>query len=106
MERRIVVCPLAELPSGAMRRAENPGAAPILVCNIEGRLWAVNDTCTHARASLSEGELEGDEVLCPVHWGRFHVPTGRATGFPAEQDLRTWPVDVEGEMIVVDLGET
>jgi ethylbenzene dioxygenase ferredoxin subunit len=105
MERHLVVCPLAELAPGEMRRVDPPENAPILVCNLNGELWAVDDTCTHSRASLSEGELEGDEVFCPVHWGKFYVPTGRARGFPAEQDLRTWPVGVQDEMIVVELGE-
>lgn len=85
----VAVCPLTELPAGAVRCADVDGVT-VAVFNIDGTLHAVADRCTHARARLSEGELEGDEVVCPVHFGRFHLPTGRALGFPATRDVETF----------------
>ncbi|NMH99662.1 bifunctional 3-phenylpropionate/cinnamic acid dioxygenase ferredoxin subunit [Pseudonocardia acidicola] len=100
-ERRTSVCPVAELPPGAMRRVEAPGTEAITVYNVDGEFHATADTCTHALASLAEGDLEGAEVSCPVHWARFDVRTGAALCFPATEDLRTYRVEVTDGMVSV-----
>jgi nitrite reductase/ring-hydroxylating ferredoxin subunit len=93
-ERRLDVCPVAELPPATMRRVESPGTEAITVYNVDGVLYATADTCTHALASLAEGDLEDAEVSCPVHWARFDVRTGAALCFPATEDLTTYRVEV------------
>jgi nitrite reductase/ring-hydroxylating ferredoxin subunit len=77
----------------------------ILLANVDGRFCAADDTCTHEEASLSTGFLEGALVRCPLHGSRFNVCTGEALEEPAEDDLRTYPVRVEGERILVGLPE-
>lgn len=94
----------AELAPGAMRRADL-GGRRILIANVEGRICAVDDTCTHEEASLSTGALKGGLVKCPLHGSRFNICTGEALEEPAEQDLRTYPVRREGERILVGLPE-
>ncbi len=91
-----------ELARGTMRRIDVPGRR-ILLANVDGRLCAVDDTCTHEAASLSTGVLRGELVKCPLHGSRFNVCTGRALEEPAEENLRTYPVRLEGGRILIDL---
>lgn len=97
------LCDAGALAPGEMRRCDVDGHAPIALYNIAGDYHATADTCTHAQASLSEGDLEGDEVVCPVHFGVFHVPTGRACGAPLSRDLEVYPVVVRDGAVWVEL---
>tara|TARA_R100001143_G_scaffold23899_1_gene24592 strand:- start:9829 stop:10182 length:354 start_codon:yes stop_codon:yes gene_type:complete len=82
------------------------GQERIAVYELRGVYYATQDGCTHAKASLSEGEiLEGDLIECPVHGGTFHIPTGRAVDFPCERPIRTYRVTDDGEFLVVDLAQ-
>ena len=91
-----------ELAPGRMKRVDL-GGRRILLANVAGRLCAVDDTCTHEDASLSTGVLKGELVRCPLHGSRFNVCTGKAMEEPAEGDLRTYPVRLDGERILVGL---
>jgi len=93
-----------ELRRGAMKRVEVRGRR-ILLANVDGRLCAVDDTCTHEEASLSTGVLKGELVKCPLHGSRFNVCTGEALEEPAQESLRTYPVRVEGERVLIDVRE-
>lgn len=94
------VGPLAELRPNEPVRVE--GEEPIAVFNIEGELFAVSDTCTHAEASLSEGFVDGAVVECPFHFARFCLRTGRALSLPATQALRTHAVVVRDGIVWVE----
>ena len=93
-----------ELAPGAMKRVDVRGRR-ILLVNVDGRICAVDDTCTHEEASLSTGVLRGELVKCPLHGSRFNVCTGKALEEPAEENLRTYPVRLEGGRILVGLPE-
>jgi len=92
--------PVSELPESAVRQVEVAGE-PVAVCNVEGEFYAIHDTCTHAEASLSEGDLSGDELVCPLHFATFNVRTGEATGGPAEEPCRPYDVRREGDELVI-----
>jgi nitrite reductase/ring-hydroxylating ferredoxin subunit len=93
-----------ELMPGKMKRVDLDGRR-ILLANVDGRYCAADDTCTHEDASLSTGFLKGDIVKCPLHGSRFNVCTGKALEEPAEEDLRTYPVRLEGGRILIGLPE-
>jgi nitrite reductase/ring-hydroxylating ferredoxin subunit len=95
---------VADLPPGTMRCVVL-GKRRVLLANVEGRICAADDTCTHEDASLSSGVLKGAWVRCPLHGSRFNVCTGDVLEEPAEEGLRTYPVRVEGERILVGLPE-
>jgi ethylbenzene dioxygenase ferredoxin subunit len=76
---------------------------PVAIYNLGGAFFATHDICTHATASLAEGDVEEDRIVCPVHFGEFHIPTGQAVEFPCERNLRTYFVTVDGDDIYVDL---
>jgi 3-phenylpropionate/trans-cinnamate dioxygenase ferredoxin component len=75
----------------------------ILLALAEGAVYAVDDMCTHEDASLSKGSLHGDCVKCPLHGSRFRLSSGEALDEPAEEALNTYPVDIEGDNIMVGL---
>ena len=79
------------LKPGSMKRIELNGLC-ILIANLNGALYAVQDTCTHEDASLYQGALEGDCVRCPLHGSRFCLTNGRAIDDPAEIDLAVYSV--------------
>jgi nitrite reductase/ring-hydroxylating ferredoxin subunit len=75
----------------------------IALYNVGGTFHATSDICTHAHAHLSDGYIEGDIVECPLHQGRFHIPTGRAISAPVTEDVLTYPVKVEGDKVLVQV---
>ena len=95
---------VGELAPGTMKRVDLRGRR-ILLANVEGRLCAVDDTCTHEDASLSTGVLKGELVKCPLHGSRFNVCTGKALEEPAEEDLTIYSVRQEGGRVLVGLPE-
>jgi nitrite reductase/ring-hydroxylating ferredoxin subunit len=88
-----------------MKRVEI-GGRRILLANVDGRFYATADTCTHEDASLSAGSLRGEIVKCPLHGSRFNVCTGQVMEEPAAENLKTYPVRVEGESILIGLTES
>lgn len=55
---------------------------PVCLINLDGEIYALNDTCTHEDASLSDGTIVGDEIECPLHGGAFFIRTGEAAAMP------------------------
>jgi len=68
----------------------------IALYNVEGEIYATDNICTHGHARLCDGFLDGHEIECPLHQGKFDVRTGRATCAPITEDARTYPVKIEG----------
>jgi len=80
----------------------------ILIANVNGKYYAVDNTCTHFGGNLSEGVLEGNVVTCPNHRAKFDVTTGKVVSAPAEalgrqdiEDLQTHVAKVEDQYIMV-----
>jgi len=78
------------------------GGISIALCNVDGKLYAIEDICTHDDGPLGEGTLDGKEVECPRHGARFDVRTGAVTRMPAVAPVRTFPVTVEGDSVFVE----
>ncbi len=84
---------------------------PILLANIGGTYYAMDDTCPHMGGSLSAGKLEGAHVICPKHGSIFDVKTGKAVKdgkilfiTAKVHDLRSYPIKIEGSDVMVGLG--
>lgn len=100
----IPVCRLADLPRGASFRLETD--PPVAVFHTEeGEVLAIDDTCTHQDASLSEGWLEGCEVECPLHASKFDLRTGAVDAPPARLPVRTHQIVIEDGMLCVVLSD-
>ncbi len=71
--------------------------------NVDGDVYATDDRCTHGDASLSEGLVEGYEVECPYHLGRFDVRTGAPMAAPCTVGLKTYPIQIrDGSVYLLD----
>ncbi|MFC4563955.1 bifunctional 3-phenylpropionate/cinnamic acid dioxygenase ferredoxin subunit [Nocardiopsis mangrovi] len=88
----LYACHLDDLPKGESLRVA--ADVPIAVFNVDGEIYAVDDTCTHQNASLSDGWLEGCFIECPLHEAAFDLRTGMPTCPPAKRPVRTHPVTV------------
>ncbi len=75
----------------------------VAVFKVGDAFFAIDDLCTHGRASLSEGYLEGFEIECPYHQGRFDIRTGMPTAAPCSVPLRVHPITIDdGQIYIVD----
>ncbi|MFD4252383.1 bifunctional 3-phenylpropionate/cinnamic acid dioxygenase ferredoxin subunit [Amycolatopsis thermoflava] len=97
----IPVCALQDLPAGEAVRIE--AEVPIAVFNVDGTLYAIDDTCTHQDASLADGWLDGCAVECPLHAACFDLRTGMPSGPPAKKPVRTHEVVVVDGQIYVNV---
>ncbi|GAA4909197.1 bifunctional 3-phenylpropionate/cinnamic acid dioxygenase ferredoxin subunit [Streptomonospora salina] len=91
----IYACHLDDLPQGESLRVMADD--PIALFNADGEIYAVDDTCTHQNASLSEGWLEGCHIECPLHEAAFDLRTGQPTCLPAKRPVRTYAVTVDDD---------
>jgi naphthalene 1,2-dioxygenase ferredoxin component len=77
------------------------GERELALCLIDNEVFAIDNTCSHAFALLSDGHLEGHEIVCPLHGGSFDVRNGEAIAAPCTVDLSVFPTRVEdGEVFV------
>jgi nitrite reductase/ring-hydroxylating ferredoxin subunit len=97
-----LVCPVSEVAENTVKRFEI-GTNVIAVYNIDGEVYATDDECTHAAASLADGMLEGETIECALHFGAFNVKTGEAVQAPCFTALRTYKVKVRDGKVYVDL---
>jgi len=91
-----------DLPNGKIKGV-TVGKQSVALYNLEGEIFATDNVCSHAYAQLSDGYLDGDMIVCPLHAGCFDVRTGKALEPPAEDDIKTFPVRVIGEEIQVSV---
>ena len=101
---RVEVAPLEELLPGSMRLVP-AGARTVGVYNCAGRLFAIEDRCSHDDGPLCQGdwEPEGCIVVCPRHGSRFDLETGIPMTLPAFLPVSTFPVTVDDGMVVVEV---
>lgn len=95
------VCRLDELPEVGVAAADVNGTIVAIARDENGHVHAVNDTCTHANVSLSEGELEGCTLECWLHGSRFDLATGEPSGPPATVPVAVYPVKIDGDDVYV-----
>jgi 3-phenylpropionate/trans-cinnamate dioxygenase ferredoxin subunit len=95
------VAKVSEIPAGSTHRVAVAGR-DILLCNVDGAVYAVEDVCTHDGGALDAGELEGRRIMCPRHGAYFDVTTGAALTLPAILPLSTYAVRVDGDDIFID----
>ena len=75
----------------------------IALFNVDGAFYAIDDTCTHRGGPLSEGELNGNEVSCPLHGARFDVTSGAELSPPAPRGVARYNVRVDGEDVAIEV---
>ncbi len=96
------VAKVSEVPIGTKKLVE-VDFVPVLLFNVGGEFYAMEDVCTHDGGPLGEGFLEDDEIECPRHGARFCVKTGKALCMPAVEDIECFPVKIEDDEILVSI---
>jgi len=97
---KVSVGKLADLPDGRGVRVETAGHR-IAVFRLGDVAYAIGDRCSHAEASLAEGELFDMDVECPRHGSEFNIETGKPDSFPATQPVPTYEIElVDGEVFL------
>ncbi len=96
----VTVAKVGDLEPGDLMYVE-VGDEPVCLINLDGELYALNDTCTHEEASLSDGTIEGDEIECPLHGGAFNIRTGQPVAFPVVVPVETYGVRIVGNEVQV-----
>jgi len=109
MSEWIDVAPPSELPPGE-RKTVNTPYCEIAVFNLDGEYFAIEDVCSHDGGELASGELsseegEGDQIICPRHGARFCIRDGRALTPPAYENIDTFPVRIDNNMIQIDIDD-
>ena len=97
-----LVCAAEEIDEEDVRRF-NHGGRSFAVYNTTSGFYATYGHCTHEKAHLARGLVIGDIIECPLHQGRFHIPSGKAKSPPVCVDLRCYPVKVEGGQVFIQL---
>ena len=103
--KEVVAFNIDELSENEVRQVTLDGHAAIAIYNLGGEYFATDDTCTHGDASLAEGDIDGDEIVCPFHMGSFDIRTGEACSAPCAFPLKTYKVRIEQKMLYVEIGE-
>ena len=75
----------------------------VALYKIDGEIFATDNICSHGNARLCDGFLEGHEIECPLHQGKFDVRNGKAMCAPLTEDIKSYPVKIEGSRVFVAL---
>ena len=100
---RTRVCAESELELGEAVKMIVDGVAVALVKDSAGNCFALGDMCSHADISLSDGFVEGDDLECWAHGGRFELATGRARTLPASEPVPVYPLTIVDGDVYVDV---
>lgn len=103
-QSRLILCDAAQVAPDMPLRCERDGAA-YAVFVLGERYYVINDTCSHGPGSLSEGYVDGCEVECPFHQGRFDIRTGAVRSAPCTVPVRTWTAYLVDGRIEIDPDE-
>ncbi len=102
MSKLVKVAQVSELSAG-VGTVVNVDDRSIALFNVDGTFYAIDNTCTHVGGPLAEGDIDGDIVTCPWHGAGFSVKTGDCTGGPAASGVKSYPVKLEGDDILIEL---
>ncbi|MBX5466509.1 MAG: non-heme iron oxygenase ferredoxin subunit [Firmicutes bacterium] len=104
MGRWVKVAAADTVAEGAPRAVAVDGWE-VALWRVGDAFYATDDLCSHAEASLSEGEQVGYRIICPRHGGQFDMRTGQALRFPAAAPIATFPVRVQDGALWIELPE-
>jgi 3-phenylpropionate/trans-cinnamate dioxygenase ferredoxin subunit len=91
-----------DLPKGEGLRVEHDGLA-VAVFRVGDEVHAIGDRCSHAEASLSEGDLYDNEIECPLHGAAFDVTTGKPLTLPATKPVDVYATEIRDGNVFIDI---
>ena len=102
MPKTVKVGEVTELGAGEGKTVEVEGVS-LALFNVDGTYFAIANACTHVGGPLGEGALIGKEVTCPLHGAQFDVTSGKVLGGPARSGVKSFPVSLEGDDVMVEV---
>lgn len=102
MSEFTTVASLADVPENGLKTVQVDGSNLVLVRR-DGRVYALEDRCSHEEFPLSAGEVTGDQITCALHGARFDLASGTPKALPAVLPVRTFECRVEGDEVQVRL---
>jgi nitrite reductase/ring-hydroxylating ferredoxin subunit len=96
------LCTVGDVSPDLPYKAQMDGV-DLAVFQVDDAYYVTQDLCTHGPGSLCEGYVDGCEVECPFHQGKFNIITGVPTAPPCTEPLKTWKVVVQGDDILIDV---
>ena len=100
----IKACATDDVEPEDVTRFDHAGRTFAIYRSEVGDWYATDGLCTHEAVHLADGLVMGDIIECPKHNGRFDYRTGQAKGAPVCVNLKSYPVKVEGDRVLVELG--
>ena len=101
-ENWIDAAALSDVPEGDVIGVQVAGR-DIALYEVEGEVFATENACTHGHARMSDGFLEGREIECPLHQGKFDVCSGKALCAPLTENIKTYAVRIENMRVMLKL---
>jgi nitrite reductase/ring-hydroxylating ferredoxin subunit len=98
----VEVAGIDELEPGQAKLIEVDGKE-IALFNCNGKYFAIDNECTHVGGPLCEGELDDGKIICPWHGAEFDLKSGKAVAPPAEEDVRTYNVSIDGNTVMIEI---
>jgi nitrite reductase/ring-hydroxylating ferredoxin subunit len=102
MPNFVKVAKKSEIADGSAICVEAEGKR-IALFNLGGTFYAIDDTCTHQGGPLSEGSVEGEQVVCPWHGARFSIKSGAVCSPPAAENVAKYNVRISGDDVEVEI---
>ncbi|MDQ7052858.1 MAG: bifunctional 3-phenylpropionate/cinnamic acid dioxygenase ferredoxin subunit [candidate division KSB1 bacterium] len=96
----VEVAKTTDIPAGKAKVVEVQDKK-IAIFHVDGRFYAIDDTCSHEDASLAAGTVEGTEVMCPLHGARFDLRTGKNLSLPAVFPVQSYELKIENDAIFI-----
>ena len=103
MSNWVKVAAAGDCPAGELKGVSADGTQVVLA-NVDGKICALHDQCSHEEFPLSDGELDGDQVICIYHGARFDACSGARKALPAVRPVKSYPVEIRDGDVYVDLG--
>jgi len=104
----VSACKQSEVPPGTLKFV-SAGGKDLVVSNVDGVFYAIDNWCTHEQGNLSEGQLNGAVLTCPDHGAQFDVKTGKVLGGPDGEPPDSIPpekayvVKVQGDDVMIEI---
>lgn len=96
----VKVARISSIPTGEATIVDLEGEE-VCVANVEGRIYAIGNGCSHRGGPLGDGQIDGEIVTCPWHGGEFNLKTGEALSPPASLPQPTYQVQLDGDDIKI-----
>jgi nitrite reductase/ring-hydroxylating ferredoxin subunit len=97
----LALCATDDVGDGEARKVETP-QGDFAVFNLGGEFFVMENACTHGPGNLGEGFVEGEEIECDFHQGRFAIRTGQPTAPPCTDPVRIWDVVLRDGQVCID----